>query len=135
MFDPWVGKSPWRREWLSTAVFLPGKSYGLRNLKGYSPWGHKESDKTERLTQGQKEVRGHAWTGDIDLGTSNIEMVETRGVDDINNACKTVLFLWSALPLSEMTISHFLHPLQNFFYSYSANTQTYTTTTITIIIN
>jgi len=129
-----VGKIPWRREWLPTAVFLPGKSYGLRNLKGYSPWGHKESDKTERLTQGHKEVRGHAWTGDIDLGTSNIEVVETRDVDDINNACKTVLFLWSALPLSEMTISHFLHPLQNFFHSCSANTQTYTTTT-TIIMN
>ena len=130
-----MGKIPWRREWLPTAVFLPGKSYGPRNLKGYSPWGHKESDKTEQLTQGHKEVRGHAWTGDIDLGTSNIEVVETRGVDDINNACKTVLFLWSALPLSEMTISYFLHPLQNFFHSYSANTQTSSTTTTTTIIN
>ena len=24
-FDPWVGKIPWRREWLPTPVFLPGK--------------------------------------------------------------------------------------------------------------
>ena len=24
-FDPWVGKIPWRREWLPTAVFLPGE--------------------------------------------------------------------------------------------------------------
>ena len=23
------------------AVFLPGKSYGQRNLVGYSPWGRK----------------------------------------------------------------------------------------------
>ena len=23
-FDPWVGKIPWRREWLPTPVFLPG---------------------------------------------------------------------------------------------------------------
>ena len=23
-FDPWVGKSPWRREWQPTPVFLPG---------------------------------------------------------------------------------------------------------------
>ena len=22
--DPWVGKIPWRREWLPTPVFLPG---------------------------------------------------------------------------------------------------------------
>ena len=29
----------WRREWLPIPVFL----------MGYSPWGHKESDTTERL--------------------------------------------------------------------------------------
>ena len=28
-------------------VLLPGKSHGQRNLVGYSPWGHKESDTTE----------------------------------------------------------------------------------------
>ena len=38
-----VGKNPWRREWLPTPVFLPGKSHGQRSLVGYSPWGHKES--------------------------------------------------------------------------------------------
>ena len=30
-------------------MFLPGKSHGQRSLVGYSPWGHKESDTTERL--------------------------------------------------------------------------------------
>ena len=34
-----------------TPVFLPGEFHGQRNLEGYSPWDHKESDKTERLTQ------------------------------------------------------------------------------------
>ena len=34
-FDPWVGKIPWRREWLPTLVFLPGKFYGQRRLVGY----------------------------------------------------------------------------------------------------
>ena len=43
-FDPWVGKIPWRRERLPTPVFWPGEFNGL-----YSPWGHKESDTTERL--------------------------------------------------------------------------------------
>ena len=33
-FDPWVRKV-WRREWLPTPEFLPGKSQGLRNLVGY----------------------------------------------------------------------------------------------------
>ena len=48
-FDPWVGKIPWRRKWQPIPVFLPGKSHGQRNLGGSSPWGHKESDTTERL--------------------------------------------------------------------------------------
>ena len=39
----------WRRKWQPTPVFLPGKSYGWRSLVGYSPWGRKESDMTERL--------------------------------------------------------------------------------------
>ena len=34
-----------------TPVFLPGESHGQRSLVGYSPWGRKESDTTERLTQ------------------------------------------------------------------------------------
>ena len=40
----------WRRKWQPTPVFLPGESHGQRSLAGYSPWGHKESDTTERLT-------------------------------------------------------------------------------------
>ena len=28
---------------------LAGKSHGCRSLEGYNPWGHKESDTTERL--------------------------------------------------------------------------------------
>ena len=39
----------WRRKWQPTPVFLPGESHGQRSLVGYSPWGHKESDMTERL--------------------------------------------------------------------------------------
>ena len=31
-------------------MFLPGKSHGQGSLAGYRPWGHKESDTTERLT-------------------------------------------------------------------------------------
>ena len=46
-FDPWVRKIPWRREWLPTAVFLPGESHGQRSLAGYSLRGHKELATTE----------------------------------------------------------------------------------------
>ena len=46
-FDPWVGKSPWRRAWQPTPVFMPGESHGQRGLLGYGPQGRKESDVTE----------------------------------------------------------------------------------------
>ena len=32
-----------------TPIFLPGRSHGRRSLVGYSPWGRKGSDTTERL--------------------------------------------------------------------------------------
>ena len=38
-----------RRRWHPTPVLLPGKSHGRRSLVGCSPWGHEESDTTERL--------------------------------------------------------------------------------------
>ena len=34
-------------EMVPTPVFLPGESHGQRNMEGYSPCGHKESDTTE----------------------------------------------------------------------------------------
>jgi len=39
----------WRRRWHHTPVLLPGKSHGQRSLAGCSPWGHQDSDTTERL--------------------------------------------------------------------------------------
>ena len=36
-------------KWQPTPVFLSGESHGQRSLVGYSSWGHKESDTTERL--------------------------------------------------------------------------------------
>ena len=40
-----IGKIPWRRERLPTPVCWPGEFHGL-----YNPWGHKDSDTTERLS-------------------------------------------------------------------------------------
>ena len=42
---PWLGRSPGERERLPTPVFWPGEFHGL-----YSPWGCKESDRTEQLS-------------------------------------------------------------------------------------
>ena len=57
-FDPRVGKIPWR-EWILAPVFCPGEFHEL-----YCPLGHKESDRTERLslslsiTKGTRERQG-----------------------------------------------------------------------------
>ena len=39
----------WRRKWQPIPVLLLGKSHGWRSVVGYSPWGGKESNTTERL--------------------------------------------------------------------------------------
>ena len=55
MRETWVRSLGWEdplekvRERLPTPVFLPGEFHGQRNPVGYSPWGRKESDTTERL--------------------------------------------------------------------------------------
>ena len=50
---PGWGKSPEE----PTLVFLPGKSHGQRSLVGYSPWGCKELDTTERThTNSQVDI-------------------------------------------------------------------------------
>ena len=40
-FDPWVGKSPWRRAWQPTLVFLPRESHGQNS------WRHEELGTTK----------------------------------------------------------------------------------------
>ena len=40
---------PWRMTGKPTSVCLPGGSYSKRSLAGYSPWGLKESDRTEAV--------------------------------------------------------------------------------------
>ena len=50
MQETWVQslgwEDPWSREWQPTPVFFPGEFHGQKKLAGYSPWGHKELDKT-----------------------------------------------------------------------------------------
>ena len=55
----WVGKIPWRRERLPTPIFWPGEVHGQRSLVGYSPWGFKETDTTERLSPEQHSSVWH----------------------------------------------------------------------------
>ena len=60
MWETWVGKSPWRRAWQPTPVFLPGESHGRRSLEGYSHWvcrvGHDGTTVTAEAPSGYKAV-------------------------------------------------------------------------------
>ena len=42
-----VEKIAWSRKWQPTLVFLPRKFNGQKSLACYSPWVHKESNRTE----------------------------------------------------------------------------------------
>ena len=46
---PGLGRSPGEGNGNPLLVFLPGESHGGRSLVGYSPWGPKELDTTERF--------------------------------------------------------------------------------------
>ena len=45
--NPWVRKILWRREWLPTPGFLPGKLHGQKSLAGYSPWAAKSQTRLQ----------------------------------------------------------------------------------------
>ena len=61
MFNPWVRKIPWRREWLPTPVFLLGESHGQRSLVGYSLWGPKRfRQRLSGLVTNQHQTNPHS---------------------------------------------------------------------------
>ena len=41
------------------ATHLPGESHGQKSLAGYSPWGLKDSDMTERITHTHTHTDTH----------------------------------------------------------------------------
>ena len=69
------GKIPWRRKWQPTPVLLPEESHGQRSLEGCSPWGHKESDTTERLSL---HFTSSDYSGLISYGASLVAQMVKR---------------------------------------------------------
>ena len=54
---PALERSPWRRKWQPSLVFLPGEAHGQSSLVGYRPCGCKEWNTAERLsTQPKMDV-------------------------------------------------------------------------------
>ena len=56
-------------KWQPTPVLLPGKFHGRRSLVGYSPWGRKESDTSERLHFHFPSVKEEAWLAGWEIKT------------------------------------------------------------------
>ena len=46
--------------------------HGQRSLAGYSPWGHKESDTTERLSTQHMRVKDQAFNPAFDKDSVNV---------------------------------------------------------------
>ena len=92
-----VRKIPWRREWLSSPVFLPGELHGQRSLESYSPWGHR--------------VR-HDWATDIHTRTPYAGRQRTRNwtsLDHIwNQSSSTQCCLYTVLMLAHILYSIFV---------------------------
>ena len=66
----------------TTPVFLPGEFRGKRSLAGYSPWGYKESDMTERQTLSVKKLtyryKSKTHTSDINVSCLCVQRSEQK---------------------------------------------------------
>ena len=102
-FNPWVRKTPWRRKWQPTLIFLPGKSHEYRSLVGYSPCGCKRAGQDSATKQQQHRLKQY------------LQLLSDRSewnlMSDVNLLLKTCLV--------EMS---FVHSFSLFFFSLKAVT-------------
>ena len=54
-FHPWVGKTPWRKTWQPTPVFLSGESHEQRSLKATVHRVEKSRTQLKRLSTAREE--------------------------------------------------------------------------------
>ena len=64
-----VRKTPWRKEWQPTTVFLPGEFHNQKSMAGYNLWNCKESDMTEGPTPDSQYAHASADNPFINLYT------------------------------------------------------------------
>ena len=61
-FNPWVRRTPWRRKWQHTPVFLPGKSHGRSRLK--------DSNRAPSVRRSVRRVQLEPWESSGGSGLS-----------------------------------------------------------------
>ena len=76
MFDPWVGKIPWRKVWLPAPVSLPGECPWTEVPARLDSMGSAQS--SGFMTRTVREVRGRPGKGSQSLGS---EEKTSRGRD------------------------------------------------------
>ena len=82
-FDPWVGRTPWRRARQPTPVCLPGEPHGQRSLAGYGPQPLHSQTCPKRLSaQTRTGPPALSATKAADLN-SNVSVI-TLTVNDLN---------------------------------------------------
>ena len=90
---PWVRKIPWRWNWQSTPVFLPGKSHGQGSLASYNPWGSKRVGHNWAIKQQRLYANGHTQkiSALIDTGVS-AEVTKNGKTIGLSNSIFLLLF-------------------------------------------
>ena len=89
----WVRKIPWRWNWQSTPVFLPGKSHGQGSLASYNPWGSKRVGHNWAIKQQRLYANGHTQkiSALIDTGVS-AEVTKNGKTIGLSNSIFLLLF-------------------------------------------
>ena len=72
---PRLGRSPGRGHGIPLQYSCLENPLGQRNLAGYSPWGHKESEITEQLSPAQSLSKK---SGSLVVGQLLDQLLETR---------------------------------------------------------
>ena len=98
-----------------TPVLLSGKSHGRRNLIGYSPWGRKELDRTERLHSLSTDYsKGGRETLQSKSRSIFQETFNTEGKNKFQFCASLLLILKFAYSIKFILILINLHHVQNF---------------------
>ena len=90
-FDPWVRKTPWRRAWQPTPVFLPGESYGQKSLAGFSPQSHRESDTTEVTQHAHSILTPNCMSLLFILNSNHLPYILFANIVPLSEGCLFVL--------------------------------------------
>ena len=92
MWETWVrspiGKIPWRRGQIPTAVFWPGESHGQRSLAGYSSWGRRVGHDWATFTSLQGVTRSGNWQYKAKPSNCQLTVLKTvTNIVDENCGC------------------------------------------------